>query len=99
MQSWYPESFTREMGCTEAELGQWLAPAVGDRPLAVTARHAEAPVGSGRFTLDWTVLPPRRIALITMPRLEVRFTFDGVSETDRQAFMKRFDIYMQRGGG
>jgi len=87
------------MGCTEAELAQWLAPAVGDRPLAVTPGHAEVFLGAGRFSLDWTVLPPRRIALITMPRLAVRFAFDGVGEAERQAFMKRFDIYMQRGGG
>ena len=99
LQSWYAESFTREMGCTEAEFVQWLVPAVGDRPLTVGERHAEAPIESGRLALDWTVLPPRRIALISMPRLEVRFDFAGVSEAGRQAFMKRFDVYMQRGGG
>jgi hypothetical protein len=29
----------------------------------------------------------------------VRFRFAGVDEQARYAFMKRFDLYMQRGGG
>ena len=31
--------------------------------------------------------------------LLVRFRFAGVDEQARYAFMKRFDLYMQRGGG
>jgi hypothetical protein len=34
-----------------------------------------------------------------MPRLVVRFRFAGVDEAARHSFMKRFDLYMQRGGG
>jgi hypothetical protein len=34
-----------------------------------------------------------------MPRLLVRFRFAGVDEVARNTFMKRFDLYMQRGGG
>jgi hypothetical protein len=31
--------------------------------------------------------------------LQVSFRFAGISEEARQTFMKRFDLYMQRGGG
>jgi hypothetical protein len=31
--------------------------------------------------------------------LLVSFRFAGVDEAARYAFMKRFDLYMQRGGG
>ena len=44
-------------------------------------------------------MPPRQIALMRMPVLATHYRFDGVSEADRQAFMKFFDLYTQRGGG
>jgi hypothetical protein len=34
-----------------------------------------------------------------MPRMLVNFRFAGVDEAARYAFMQRFDLYMQRGGG
>jgi hypothetical protein len=33
------------------------------------------------------------------PRLMVGFRFAGLDEAQRCTFMKRFDLYMQRGGG
>ena len=39
------------------------------------------------------------IALVRMPRLLVNFRFAGLDEAQRYAFMKRFDLYMHRGGG
>jgi len=39
------------------------------------------------------------IALARIPRLLVSFRFAGVDETTRYLFMKRFDLFMQRGGG
>ena len=49
--------------------------------------------------LAWQVLPPRRIALLCIPRLAVAFRFEGVDDAARQAFMRHFDLYTQRGGG
>jgi len=31
--------------------------------------------------------------------LHVSFRFEGLDARQRRAFMKRFDLYMQRGGG
>ena len=39
------------------------------------------------------------MARLHLPRLVVHFRFAGVDEGQRYAFMKRFDLYMQRGGG
>lgn len=100
MQAFYAAAFEREQGCTEAEWLGWLPDAIGDRPWTRPAPgRAEVALDGGRLHLAWTVLPPRRIALISMPRLAVSFRFEGVDEALRQAFMKRFDLYMQRGGG
>ncbi len=99
MQAWYDARFEREMGCTEAELLRWLPGAAGPHSVAMQGQGAEIAIGAGRLVLRWSVLPPRRIALMRLPRLAVSFAFDGVGETSRQHFMRHFDLYTQRGGG
>lgn len=102
MQSFYAEQFDREMGCTVPEWLMWLPAALGD---AVWARQGEAVQASfsampdARLHIHWRVGEPRRIALISMPRLHVQFAFSGMDDAQRYTFMKRFDLYMQRGGG
>jgi hypothetical protein len=44
-------------------------------------------------------MPVRQIALIRLPRLAVHYRFEGLPDDARQVFMKRFDLYIQRGGG
>jgi hypothetical protein len=44
-------------------------------------------------------MPPRVIALLRMPVLRVNFDFQGVNAGERHAFMRPFDLCMQRGGG
>lgn len=99
MQSWYPERFEREMGCTEDELLRWLPGALEGAPLALEPGRACARLGGGELRLSWHALPPRRIALLSMPRLAIVFAFEGLDDTTRQRVMRRFDLYTQRGGG
>ncbi|MFT3957168.1 MAG: hypothetical protein QM722_23140 [Piscinibacter sp.] len=67
--------------------------------MTLLPRSAEVAIGAGRLELAWRELPPRRIALMRMPRLAIAFHFEGVGETERQRFMRYFDLYTQRGGG
>lgn len=99
MQSYYPEYFERDMGTTVAEWLAALPRAVGEHAFSVTGEQAKVQMGSGLLTICWQPLPPRVIALLHMPRLMVVFSFDNVLEAERQAFMKRFDLSTQRGGG
>ena len=99
MQSVYHSSFEREMGCTEAEWLGWLPAAIGDKPWQRDRNSVQVDIGAGRLSLSWTVGSLRVIALLRLPRLLVSFRFAGLSESERHAFMKRFDLYMQRGGG
>lgn len=99
MQAWYAARFEREMGCTEADLLRWLPGAVAPHGLHLRGQRAEVTIGAGRLRLRWDVLPPRQIALMRMPRLALRFDFEGVDEGERQVFMRHFDLYTQRGGG
>ena len=99
MQSHYDEVFTREMGCTLQEWHGWLPQAIGDNRWQLNANGAEVHFGTGDLKLEWQEGEPRVIALARIPRLIVRFTFSGLDAAQRYSFMRRFDLYMQRGGG
>jgi hypothetical protein len=99
MQSFYPERFERDMGCTESEWLRWLPDAIGKHPWQLQAKAASVRIGAAALGLTWRVGTPRLIALMRMPRLLVSFRFTGLDAAQRYAFMKRFDLYMQRGGG
>ena len=99
VQSHYPERFERDMGTTETEWLTALPRALGEHAFVLTDGQARVQIGQGQLLLQWHPLPPRVIALLRMQRLAVQFVFEGVEESDRQRFMKRFDLTMQRGGG
>jgi hypothetical protein len=99
MQAFYPEGFEREMGCTEAEWLMWLPQAIGEHHWKLQIQSAGVRIGDGALGLKWQVVAPRVIGLVSIPVLQVSFRFAGVEEAQRYAFMKRFDLCMQRGGG
>ena len=99
MQSRYPACFERDMGCTEREWLGWLPAAMGEVSWQRQATRVTAPLSTGQLQIEWRVCEPRAIALMRIPRLWVRFEFEEVGEDERHRFMKRFDLYMQRGGG
>lgn len=94
-----PERFTRDCGSTEAEWLRLLPAAAGAHALALQPGAATVAIGAGRLALRWQPLPPRRIALLALPRLEVHFEFSGLDAEARAAFLRHFDLTMQRGGG
>jgi hypothetical protein len=99
VQSYYPETFERDMACTGAEWCAWLPAAIGTHHYELRESAAQVQIGGGVLQLAWQVQPPRVIALVRLPRLLVRFAFQDVAEAERLAFMQRFDLYTQRGGG
>ena len=99
MQAVYEEKFEREMGCTEADWLRLLPAAVGDNHWKLQTQTAGVRIGDGALGLKWQVAEPRHIGLVSMPRLLVSFRFAGLTDEERYTFMKRFDLYMHRGGG
>ena len=87
------------MGCTETELRGWLPGASGERRIEWRNSGADIALDTGRAALEWQTLAPRRIALLTMPRLQVHFAAQGIDDAAWQKFMRHFDLYTQRGGG
>lgn len=96
-----PSAFEREHALTEAEWLRVLPMAVdphGLERLAPCAADVRLQDG-GLMTLRWKILPDRRIALLRLPRLGVRYVFDPeVRAEARDAFMRRFDACLERGG-
>jgi hypothetical protein len=99
LQGHYELTFEREMGCTADELRAWLPGASAARAITWHERGAEVALDEGSVSITWQALEPRRIALIVLPRLQVRFEARGVDDAAWQRFMRYFDLYTQRGGG
>jgi hypothetical protein len=99
VQAFYAFAFEREMGCTETELRGWLPRASGERAIQWREGGAEIALDAGSVSITWRTGEPRRIALIVLPRLHVRFEASGVDEAAWQRFMRYFDLSTQRGGG
>ena len=100
MQSHYELEFHREQGFAEADWLRCLPGAVRGAAIDLaTPGQALVAMASGTLTLRWTVLPPRQLGLVGFMRLAVHYRFQGVADAERQAFMKYFDLYTQRGGG
>lgn len=101
MQSFYAEQFSREMGNTETEWLAWLPAALGDNAWQSSGASVQVSIGAGSLQIDWRQGEPRVLGggLARIPRLLVRFAFAGLDDAQRYVFMKRFDLYMQRGGG
>jgi hypothetical protein len=104
VQSQYDASFAREMGCTEAEWLGWLPAAIGDHPWqregqGVRIALSSESVPTSCLRIRWTQADDRVIALARIPRLLVQFDFTATEAAARYQFMRRFDLYMHRGGG
>ncbi len=99
MQSAYPERFERDMGCSETEWLASLPRAIGSHPWRREGHRIEVELAVGSLAISWSPLPERRIALLRVQRLRVVFAFEGVDAEQRKAFMKPFDLSLQRGGG
>jgi hypothetical protein len=94
------EQFEREYGCEPADWHRWVPSATHGHdfsPLGSAGYRIQ--IGAGSLHMQWQVLEPRRIALISLPRMRVVFQFEGVAADARQVFMHRFDMRTQRGGG
>ena len=93
----------REMGCTQSEFERWLPgatrnAAIDSRQQGDQVEHRIATAG-GMLSISSTQLPPRRIGLLRMPVLQVRFHFIDMDDAARAEFLHYFELYTRRGGG
>ena len=87
------------MSLTLSEFQLTLAPLTG-APLATHLNEVEIPLGPGHVAIHYEARPSARLGgLLVMPRALVSLTFLGVPEPEQRAFLKRFELTFQRGGG
>jgi hypothetical protein len=93
------DELRREMGCTREEFLRWLPGASRYAPIVLNGNLHRVLLDDGAVEISIAELPPRHIASITLPVLEVRFRFVGMDAAARAAFLEYFDHYTRRGGG
>lgn len=95
--------FIRIMGCSARELRDWLDRSLPGARLTKSAGdcdgNCEARFDDGDLRIEWLTLEPRRIALLTIPQLEVCFHYSGLAIERRRSIQNYFDRATQRGGG
>jgi hypothetical protein len=89
----------REMGCTREEFVRWLPGATRHAPMQMGVDNAVVHAGKTTVEISFTQAPPRRIARISTPVLNVSFRFSGAGAGAYRDFMSYFDLYTSRGGG
>ncbi len=89
------------MGCTVDELITWLPAAANYKIFKVNQQTPiEINFPEDGIKIEATPQKSRQIALLVIPVLSVVFSFDEKwDKLTIDQFMKRFDMYTQRGGG
>ncbi len=89
------------MGCTVDELITWLPAAANYKIFKVNQQTPiEINFPEDGIKIEATPQKSRQIALLVIPVLSVVFSFDEKwDKLSIDQFMKRFDMYTQRGGG
>lgn len=99
----FSKPFTRIMGCTARELQQWLDRSLPGAQLTKSAGevdgHCCAKFDNGELRIEWHTIEARRIALLTIPQLQVEFNYSGLPIERRRSIQSYFDLATQRGGG
>jgi len=88
----------RDMATTEREFRQGLLFAFPDG-VSEAAGLFRVEYEGAAMEIRTAPLPPRVIALLRLPRLEVRIRFTAGTAKHQQAMLARMDRAMQRGGG
>lgn len=94
-----PDRVERLMTLSEQEfvrtLDAFLPPAA-----SIDGRHVFVPLTTGQVRISYEALPAVRLGRsLELPQLRVLLTFAHISSAEREAFLARFDIAFQRGGG
>lgn len=94
-----PERFEREVTASPAEFERDLRKASPCAVETVTPHHFRLCVGPTRLDIHVAACGVRRLGILQLQTLGVRYEFTGGTESDRRALLVPLDRAMQRGGG
>ena len=89
----------KEMGYTHAELLRLLPKAVSDDDIRIDGRVIQVSGGGRQLRIDLSEESVRRLGNFRLPVTNVRLSFTGYSDAERDAALTRFWQTYQKGGG
>ncbi|NMF89120.1 hypothetical protein [Aromatoleum petrolei] len=93
------ECFEREVTASPAEFERDLRKASPCAVETVAPHHFRLCVGPTRLDIHVVPRGVRRLGILQLQTLSVRYEFFGGTESDRRALLVPLDRAMQRGGG
>ena len=88
----------RIMACSRDEMERWLRE-LAPNNLVVRRDGFELDADGVRLTVEIEELEPRRLGLIKIKSLDVRFRYPENARAAAYAWIERFDRHTLRGGG
>ena len=88
-----------EFGFTHEELSRYLPSALEPFKHHLDGVCIAIEVGGGRIRMELEPQHSRRIALLELPVTPIVFSFEAVTDAERQHFFHRLRLALQRGGG
>ncbi len=89
----------RQMGYSHADFFRLLPSTMGDHPYEIERLKVHCTLGDGTLTITVGPESERRLVLVVIPKTDITFEFDHVSDTERDAFLKYFDLRFMKGLG
>ena len=90
---------TREMSITHRDFFRLLPRAVNGAPVTRRGNQADIATGAGQVRITLAPESVRKLGLMEFPVTQITIEFNGFSQTQQAAFLARFDLAYQRGGG
>ena len=90
---------TREMSITHKDFFRLLPRAVNGVPVTRRDNQAHIATEAGRVKITLAPESIRKLGLMEFPVTGITIEFNGFSAAEQAAFLSRFDLAYQKGGG
>ena len=89
----------REMSITHKEFFRLLPRAVNNAAVSRQENQVNITTGTGLVKITLAPETIRKLAIMEFPVTEITIEFSGYNAPERAAFLARFDLAYQKGGG
>lgn len=89
----------KEMGYTHADFFRLLPGAMGHHPYEIDGLCVRCKLKTGTLTMTLGPEGVRKLVLVEIPKTEIVFEYDNVSDEERMAFTEYFDLRFMKGLG
>ena len=94
-----PTTLTREMSISHREFFRLLPKAVNGATVFRRGNQVSIMTSAGAVKITLAPETIRKLAVMEFPVTEISIEFDNFSAPERAAFLSRFDLAYQKGGG